>query len=291
MSTSPRKRAWRLVRSLLLLGLLNTPALTQAQAVEPAHPNARVIRLATTTSTDNSGLLNYLLPEFEQQGTKVQVIAVGTGKALQFGRHGDVDLLLTHAPGAENIFLQQGYAIQALPLMHNDFVLVGPDTDPADLTTAKDLYQALMRLYQQGATFLSRGDDSGTHKKELRLWRQLEMKPDWSGYRQVGQGMGRTLMMAAQLGGYTLADRGTWLSMRDQLPQLKIVFSGDAALFNPYRILLINPERHPHLNHQGARELASWLTQASTLEKIGQFKVQGVSLFVPIAADQRVTLD
>ncbi len=272
------------IHTLLAVTLLGS---TFAASAEPAQ----VIRLATTTSTQNSGLLDYLLPEFEAEGYDVQVIAVGTGKALQFGRQGDVDLLLTHAPAAEDRFIAEGYGRQVLPLMHNDFVFVGPRDDPAGLLSATTLSEALHQLVTRNARFLSRGDDSGTHKKERALWQEAELASNWSGYREVGQGMGRTLMMAVELDSYTLTDRGTWLAMQDQLPSLQILFSGDASLFNPYRIVLINPQRHPHLNHEGARALATWLTRSSTLSRIADYRVHGSVLFVPVSSDQRVAIE
>lgn len=274
----------------ILRALALVSCLFSANAAFAEEPTKQAVLLATTTSTENSGLLDYLLPSFEQQGFDVQVIAVGTGKALQFGRQGDVDLLLTHAPSAEDQFVQEGYGIQALPLMHNDFVLVGPTNDPAGVAVTRDLAQALTAIATTDALFISRGDDSGTHKKERKLWNQASVQTDWEHYQEVGQGMGRTLMMADELGGYTLTDRGTWLAMNARLANLNIVFSGDPALFNPYRIVLLNPERHPHLNHSGARALAEWLTAPETLKKIGQFQVKGSALFVPIDNAQRVPL-
>ncbi len=249
----------------------------------------RIIRLATTTSTQNSGLLQYLLPVFEKQtGYQVHVIAVGTGKALQMGRNGDVDLLMVHAPSAEKKFIQEGYGIKRFALMYNDFVLLGPVDDPAGISKAHSLADAISLITKKKPLFISRGDDSGTYKKEQSLWQPfinngLQLKnSDW--YREAGQGMGKVLQMADELGAYTLSDRGTWLSYQNKL-HLKIVFSGDPLLFNPYSIILINPERYPELNHKGALALARWLISPPGQKLIDAYQVKGTRLFTP-AADQ-----
>ncbi len=246
-----------------------------------------IIRLATTTSTQNSGLLQSILPVFEKQtGYRVHVIAVGTGKALQMGRNGDVDLLMVHAPAAEKKFVKDGYGTKRFSLMYNDFILVSPKDDPAGVSQAHSIAEAMSRIARNKPLFISRGDDSGTHKKERALWQpfieqglQLNNSP-W--YREAGQGMGKVLQMADELNAYTLTDRGTWLSYQNRL-HLKIVFSGDPLLFNPYSIILINPERYPDLNHKGARALTRWLISPESQKLIGDYTVKGTRLFTPSA--------
>lgn len=257
------------------------------QPSEPStHKQATHIRLATTTSTDNSGLLRYLLPKFEQDsGYKVDVIAAGTGKALKMGENGDVDLVMTHAPKAEATFVEKGYGISPTPLMYNDFVFIGPNDDPAKLKEIKTLQPILEKIAQSGVTFISRGDDSGTHKKELELWAQANIEPNFGGYRSVGQGMGQTINMASELQAYTLTDRATWLAYKDKV-NLEIVFQGDINLFNPYQVILINPQRYPTLNHKGATIFRDWLISVKGQELINQYKLSGEQLFV---ADARTS--
>ena len=210
------------------------------------------IRLATTTSTENSGLLGYLLPYFEQKsGIKTHVIAVGTGKALRMGKDGDVDLILVHAKPAELAFVEAGYGVRRHSVMYNDFVLVGPKHDPADIQRAKDAADALIRISTEQRKFVSRGDDSGTHKKELSLWKSAKVEPKGAWYMEAGQGMGKVLQMAAELDAYTLTDRGTWLAYQQRSP-LNTLFEGDPRLHNPYGIIAVNPERYPDINYTEA---------------------------------------
>ncbi len=251
-----------------------------------------VIRLATTTSTQNSGLLQSILPVFEKQsGYQVHVIAVGTGKALKMGQNGDVDLLMVHAPNAEKKFIKDGYGIQRFALMYNDFVLVGPADDPAGLSKAHSIAEAISKIAHNKPLFISRGDDSGTHKKERSLWQPfiqkgLQLKnTNW--YREAGQGMGKVLQIADELNAYTLTDRGTWLAHQNQL-HLKVVFSGDPLLFNPYSILLINPARYPDLNHQGAEALTHWLISPQGQKLIGDYRVHNTRLFTPSADNRHI---
>jgi tungstate transport system substrate-binding protein len=242
---------------------------------------ADTIRLATTTSTDNSGLLKALLPDFEKStGNKVHVIAVGTGKALRMGRDGDVDVVLVHARAAEEKFIADGSGVKRYPVMHNDFVIVGPAADPAGILGLKDAAEALRKIRQKQAIFVSRGDDSGTHKKEKILWTEAGQPPVGKWYYQAGQGMGKVLQMASELQGYTMADRGTWLAMRDKL-DLQILVEGDQRLFNPYGIIAVNPEKHPGVNYQGAMALINWMISPETKALIGNFKVRGEQLFIP----------
>ncbi len=240
------------------------------------------LRLATTTSTDNSGLLARLNPAFtERTGIAVDVIAVGTGKALRLGQNCDVDVVLVHAPAAEKAFVKAGYGINRLAVMHNDFLIVGPEADPAGVRQAKSATEALQKIARAGAPFVSRGDDSGTHKKERYLWRQAGIEPEGNWYYAIGQGMGAALTFAAEKRAYVLTDRGTWLAMRAKLPGLSVVFEGDPALYNPYHIIAVNPKRCPHANFDAAMRYAAFLTGPVGQRLIGEFKVAGEQLFLP----------
>nr|WP_117235432.1 substrate-binding domain-containing protein [Vibrio maerlii] len=248
---------------------------SHAETQEPQR-----IKLATTTSTYHSGLLDYLLPKFESDtGYIVDVIAAGTGKSLRMGENGDVDLVMTHAPKAEAAFVANGYGVLPRALMYNDFVLVGPESDPAKASDNETVAQAFADIAGYNATFVSRGDDSGTHKKENGLWQQAEIEPNFGGYRSVGQGMGPTLNMASEMQGYTLTDRGTWLAYQNRLA-LSVVFQGDEALFNPYQVILVNPKRYPEINYQGAKVFSDWLVNPKGQKLINEFKLHGKQLFV-----------
>jgi tungstate transport system substrate-binding protein len=232
-----------------------------------AHADTAFIRLATTTSTENSGLLAYLLPAFEKNYPyKVKVIAVAA---------------LVHARAAENKLVAEGFGVNRHDVMYNDFVIVGPAGDPAGLKGTADIRQAMQRIADSHSPFISRGDDSGTNKKELTLWKQASLQPAGEWYREVGQGMGKALQITAELQGYTLTDRGTWLAYRDKLP-LKIVFEGDRSLFNPYGIMAANPEKYPDANYTGAMALIKWITTAPAQHLIAQFTVNNQQLFVPM---------
>ncbi len=249
----------------------------------PGSAEESRIMLATTTSTDNSGLLGHLLPAFEKHsGYKVRVIAVGTGKALRMGRDGDVDIVLVHAPGAERTFVDGGHGVDREPVMYNDFVLVGPDNDPAGLRQAQTAADGLARIAKSGSLFISRGDDSGTHKKELNLWQGAGTKPKGRWYREAGQGMGKVLQMAGELDAYTLVDRGTWLAFHKKSP-LKLVLEGDPVMHNPYGIIAVNPQRHADSNYAGAKALIQWITSPDAQQRIGDFRINGEPLFVPSA--------
>ena len=257
---------------------------------EPGSDRDMTIRLATTTSTENSGLLRDLLPRFkEASGYTVHVIAVGTGKALRIGRDGDVDVVLVHAPAAEKEFVEDGFGQQRLPVMYNDFVIVGPDADPAGIADAASAGGALARIARSSSLFVSRGDDSGTHIKERGLWRSAELEPEGSWYREAGQGMGKVLQMADELNAYTLTDRGTWLAYRDK-SRLQVVFEGHEALYNPYAIIAINAQRYPDLNHAGARALIEWLRGDEGQRAIAAYRRSGEQLFEP-SAHQVATVD
>ncbi len=248
-----------------------------------AAPDTSTIRLATTTSTENSGLLDELLPKFKQAtGYDVHVIAVGTGKALRMGRDGDVDVVLVHAPAAEQKFVDEGNGEQRLPVMFNDFVLVGPASDPAEIASAKTAGEAFGRIADRQTVFVSRGDDSGTHKKERSLWSGASIQPDGPWYREAGQGMGKVLQMANELEAYTLADRGTWLAYRDK-SNLRVLFQGDEKLFNPYAIIEVSRQKYPDLNHQGAQALIDWIRGPQGQQAIGAFRKAGEQLFTPSA--------
>ncbi|QIR15944.1 substrate-binding domain-containing protein [Shewanella aestuarii] len=258
--------------SLAALSLVTFSSLAIAEQQE-------VIKLATTTSTENSGLLSAILPTFEQEsGYKVQVIATGTGQALKLASQGDVDVVMTHAPDAEAKFVADGFGVQPRGIMENDFVLLGPKDDPAGLHTAQSVIAAFKKIAAKPSGFISRGDNSGTHMKELAIWQQAQVKPDFVGYTAVGQGMGKTLLMANELQAYTLADRGTFVAYKAKL-DISISFQGGAELANPYQIILINPEMYPELNHAGAQALSDWLISPKTQQMINEFSVQGEQLF------------
>ncbi|MGC3872933.1 substrate-binding domain-containing protein [Halomonas sp. GXIMD04776] len=245
-----------------------------------------IIRLATTTSTYNSGLLDELLPQFQADHPyRVQVIAVGTGKALRMGQDGDADLVMIHAPAAEKEFVEAGYGVEPHGVMYNDFVIVGPENDPADIEGLENATEAFQRIADSDALFVSRGDDSGTHKKELALWQSSDIEPGFEGYRAVGQGMGKVLQMASELQAYTLTDRGTWLAMQDKL-DLSLLMQGDERLFNPYQVILVNPERYDDLNTDGARALAEWLISEEGQQAIGAFRLEGEALFHASAGEK-----
>lgn len=242
------------------------------------------VRLATTTSTENSGLLDKLLPPFEKQfGIRVQVISSGTGKALKLAENGDVDAVLVHARPAEDRFIEKGYGLNRRDVMHNDFILLGPAEDPADVQKAADVRNAFERISTSGSPFISRGDDSGTHQKEKEIWRSAGIAPAGDQYKESGQGMGAVLVIAEELQAYTLCDRGTYLAMKGHL-RLRVLFEKkDAALFNPYGIIAVNPSRHRDISYLNAMLLIAWMTSVEGQNIIREFKVQGQSLFIPDA--------
>ena len=253
-------------------------------AAAPAAPDAgAVVRLATTTSTENSGLLQVLLPPFEEaSGLKVHVIAVGTGKALRLARAGDVDLVLVHARQAEERLVAEGFGVNRRDVMYNDFVIVGPGADPARIRGLKDAAAALRRIAAAGALFVSRGDDSGTHRKERGLWQAAGVEPAGGWYREAGQGMGKVLQIAGELDAYTLTDRGTWLYYQDKSP-LQIAVAGDPRLYNPYGVIAVDPARYPDVNYRGAMALIAWLTSPRGQALIAGYRIRGQRLFTPLA--------
>lgn len=244
------------------------------------------LRLATTTSTENSGLLQHLLPVFEQRyRARVDVIALGTGRALKLGENGDVDAVLVHAPQAEDAFVQAGYGVYRQLVMANDFVLLGPSDDPAQVRGQPSAAEAMRHIASRQAVFISRGDESGTHKKEQALWRQAGITPAgrrW--YLEVGQGMGAALQVAHDKGAYTLSDRGTFLSYRQRL-SVQILHEGDPIYDNPYSAIAVNPKRHAHVAHELAVAFIEWLISAKGQQHIGRYRKHGQVLFHPRAVN------
>jgi len=253
--------------------LWGVPAVTGAQTVR--------LRLATTTSTDNSGLLDVLLPPFEQRyNVKVDVIAVGTGKALTLGRNGDVDVVLVHARQDEDQFVEAGHGVNRRDVMYNDFVIAGPPTDPAGIRHSTDACKALARIAEAKAPFVSRGDDSGTHKREMLLWKNAGIRPSGRWYMETGQGMGATLQVAAEKRGYVLADRGTYIAYKDKA-ELDVLCERDPLLHNPYGIIAVNPARHPHVRYMETMMLIAWVTSPEGQRIIERFEKDGEILFHP----------
>ncbi len=239
------------------------------------------IKMATTTSTDNSGLLEVLLPPFEKQfNVKVNVIAVGTGKALKLGENGDVDVILVHARAAEDAFVAQGFGVNRHDVMYNDFVIVGPPKNPAGINQNDPASQAFQKIATSSNPFASRGDDSGTHKKEKQIWEQTNITPAGAWYLETGQGMGQTLTIAHEKQAYTLTDRGTYIAYKDKI-DLVILCQDDQLLFNPYGIIAVNPARHPHVKYPYAMKLIGWITSPSAQKIIAEFKKDGEAMFYP----------
>ncbi|MBN1410964.1 MAG: substrate-binding domain-containing protein [Spirochaetales bacterium] len=246
----------------------------------PANPR---IKMATTTSTENSGLLDYLLPVFkEKTGYSVDVIAVGTGAALELGAKGDVDVVFVHARSKEDEFVAAGNGINRKDVMHNDFVIIGPKSDPAGIKSMKDAAGALSRIATSEADFVSRGDKSGTHVKERELWKKAGIDPSGIWYKEAGQGMGAVIMMTNDMQGYTIADRGTYIAMRDKVDLVALV-EGDPVLFNPYGIIAVNPEKYEHVNFEGAMALENWIVSEEGQSLIAAYKIKGDQLFYPDA--------
>lgn len=239
--------------------------------------------MATTTSTENSGLLYTLLPPFEKNfNVKVDVIAVGTGKALKLGENGDVDIVFVHAREAEDKFVNQGFGVNRRDVMYNDFIIIGPKNDPAGIK-GNTAVAALKKIAAwQKMAFISRGDDSGTHKREKYLWKQAGISPGGGWYLEAGQGMGATLQIADDKQAYCLVDRGTYIAYRNKI-DLTILCEGDRELFNPYGIIAVSPKRHPHTKYTYAMALIGWVTSTAGQKIIGEFKKDGEVLFHPSA--------
>ena len=259
------------IKLIFCLTLLFSAYLT---ASEPKQ-----IIMATTTSTENSGLLNYLLPLFKKKhNIEVKVIPTGTGKAIKLAEQGDVDLIMAHAPSKEKQFVANGFGVNRQSLMYNHFFIVGPKNDPADIKDLNAVTQAFLNIAKTQSIFISRGDHSGTHFKELNIWQQSKQTPKGTWYKEVGQGMGKTLQVASELGGYTLVDQGTWLKLKDKL-QLNLLYAGDAMTFNPYSIILVNPKKYPDINYHDAKIFADWITSPQTKAIINHYQVSGQQLF------------
>jgi len=249
-----------------------------------ATQSNQTLLLATTTSTRDSGLLDVLLPLFEQQaGITVKVVAVGSGQALEMGRRGDADVLLTHAPAAEEEFVRSGHGLRRVPLMYNDFLIVGPGDDPAQVRNCRSAAEAFRQIARARAPFVSRGDESGTHIREKQIWRQANLTPDPPWYLSTGSGMAQTLRVASKKRAYTLVDRATFLAQKSQL-QLAPLLEGDPVLRNHYAVIAVNPRKHPHVNHRAAEQFIRFLTAGQTRRIIAQFGKQqfGQALFHPV---------
>jgi tungstate transport system substrate-binding protein len=241
------------------------------------------ITVASTTSTENSGLFGHILPMFQEEtGIEVRVVAQGTGQALETGRRGDADVVFVHARAQEEAFVAEGYGMQRFDVMYNDFVIVGPGDDPAAVGAAPDAAAAMAAIAAAGASFASRGDDSGTHTAEKNLWSAAGVEPSGDWYLSTGSGMGATLNTAAQVPAYALTDRGTWLSFDNRGP-LEIVFEGDDVLFNPYGIILVDPERHPHVKAAEGQAFIDWIVSEEGQSAIASYTVNGEQLFFPSA--------
>jgi tungstate transport system substrate-binding protein len=243
-----------------------------------------VIRLSTTTSTENAGLLQTLLPAFEARtGTRVHVISVGTGKALEMAKNGDVDVTLVHARPSEDKFVAEGYGVNRRDVMYNDFIIVGPASDPAGVKGSRDVLKALKKIIDSRARFISRGDNSGTDQMEKAYWQALGAKPAGSAYVSAGLGMGEVLHMAAEMQAYTLTDRATYGAYRAKTG-LVVGVEGDPKMFNPYGIIAVNPAKHKSVNYNGAMQLIEWITSDEGQKKIASFRVDGLQLFFPSAS-------
>ena len=264
--------------------LLSVPLLLSA-AIAPAQ-DERFIIVQSTTSTQNSGLLDAILPQFtEQTGIQVRVVAVGTGQALKNAANGDGDVLLVHARPSEEQFVAEGHGVERFDVMYNDFVIVGPADDPAGIRGMADAPAALTDIAGAGATFASRGDDSGTHKKELSLWEQAGVDVSAASgawYRETGSGMGATLNAAVGMDAYTLTDRATWIAFENRADH-EILVEGDRQLFNQYGVILVNPEKHPSVKAQMGQAFIDWLTGPEGQAAIADFQVNGQQLFFPNA--------
>lgn len=269
-----------ILRRALAALLFALPVAAQAQA-------PRSITVASTTSTEQSGLFGHILPIFTQKtGIQVRVVALGTGQALDVGRRGDADVVFVHDRAAEERFVAEGFGGPRRHVMYNDFVIVGPAVDPARIQGVSDVTEALRRIAAARAPFISRGDRSGTHAAELRLWQQAGVDPAagrgaW--YREIGQGMGPALNTGAAQGGYVLTDRGTWLSFRNR-QDLRILSEGDARLFNQYGVMLVNPQRHPHVKVAEGQAFIDWILSAEGQAAVAGYRINGEQLFFPNAA-------
>lgn len=240
------------------------------------------IVVSSTTSTEQSGLFGHLMPEF-QKATRIttKVVALGTGQALDMARRGDADVVFVHDQVAEEKFVAEGFGLKRLPVMYNDFVLIGPKADPA-ATKGKDILEALKKVAASSSSFVSRGDKSGTHAAELRYWKLAGLEQKGSGYKECGCGMGPALNIAASSGAYVLADRGTWLNFKNRA-DLAVLVEGDQRLFNQYGVIVVNPAKHPHVKQAAAQQFADWVTSSAGQASIASYKIGGEQLFFPNA--------
>jgi tungstate transport system substrate-binding protein len=268
------------------MGVMRTWLLILVVASTGAWGQQRYITVASTTSTEQSGLFKHLLPMFEKKtGIQVRVVALGTGQALDMGRRGDADVVFVHARPLEDKFVAEGHGVRRQEVMYNDFVLIGPKSDPARVAGAKDAVQALKTIFREKAAFVSRGDRSGTHFAELELWKAAGIdigrdKGSW--YREIGQGMGPALNTAAGMNAYLLADRGTWLSFKNRA-ELAVLVEGDRRLFNQYGIMLVNPQKHPAVKRDMGQAFIDWVISAEGQAAIAAYKIGGEQLFFPNA--------
>ncbi len=267
----------RLAILVTSLGLLPT-------AVAGDDPVA--ITIASTTSTENSGLLDAILPRFTARtGFGARVVAVGTGQAIRLARRGDADVLFVHDRASEERFVSDGFGVERYDVMYNDYVVVGPASDPARIRGLSSVEEALRTIAATRSPFVSRGDDSGTHKAELRLWKAAGVNPkpaSGSWYRETGQGQGATLNVASGMGAYMFVDRGTWISFKNR-GDLELLVEGDPMLFNQYGVVLVNPEKHPHVQAEAGQAFVDWVLSPEGQDAIGAFRVEGQALFVPNA--------
>jgi tungstate transport system substrate-binding protein len=262
-----------------LAGLLAVTLTLGSSAVQAQAPS---IVMASTTSTEQSGLFAHLLPAFKQAtGIDVKVVALGTGQALDTGRRGDADVLFVHDQVAEEKFVAEGFGLKRLPVMYNDFVLVGPASDPAK-TRGKDIVSALQKVANTQAGFVSRGDKSGTHAAELRFWKQAGLENKGTGYKECGCGMGPALNIASSTGAYALTDRGTWLNFKNR-QDLQVLMEGDKSLFNQYGVMVVNPAKHPHVKADLAQKFVDWVVSPAGQTSISTYKIGGEQLFFPNA--------
>jgi len=272
------------IKTLTNIVLSSLTALSMLGTV--AHAENPFITVASTTSTANSGLFDEILPMFTKKtGIDVRVVAVGTGQAIRLARKGDADVLFVHHRPSEEKFVAEGFGEKRYDVMVNDFVVVGPKSDPGGIMGGHDAAQAFKELASKKAVFVSRGDDSGTHKRERSVWKAASIDPVKSSgtwYRESGSGMGATLNTASAMNGYTLADRGTWLSFKNR-GSLVVQVEGDQRLMNPYGVMLVNPKKHPHVKAEEGRKFINWLISSDGQAAIGAFKINGQVLFKPNA--------
>lgn len=261
-----------------------TPTPTPSITSTPRTGSKRLI-LATTTSTQDSGLLDFILPDFEKKyGVTVDVVAVGTGQAIALGQSGDADVLLVHARTQEDAFVASGDGTERYDVMYNDFIIVGPADDPAGIKGMTVAVDAFKKIADKKALFISRGDKSGTNTKELAIWKAAEITPSGDWYESAGQGMGEVLTMAAEQQGYTLSDRATYVARKADGLDLEILVEGDKILFNPYGVIPVNPEKHPNVNAVLGQDFADWITSLDTQELIASYQIEGQQMFVPDSA-------